>query len=213
MVSRRPPQDADGSHHPGIAGQCPCLQRRAVQDRTRPAVRPLCLRHADCRQLYQRPLRLPERDRPPGRPAGSAARLRRRLDYADRHENRYRHRTDAVVPGRAGSAVHRLGAAAPRRLGTGGVGRGVHTLCFPLHHAALLSGLGRRAGAGVLRLRARMWHLLRAGLYAEYGCGGTVARQWVGDRYPADGEQLSRPRAGRSERQVYAGSTLRQEVR
>ena len=72
MVSRRPPQDVDGSHHPGIAGQCPCLQRRTVQDRTRPAVRPLCLRHADCRQLYQRPLRLPERDRPSGRPAGLA---------------------------------------------------------------------------------------------------------------------------------------------
>lgn len=112
MVSRRPPQDVDGSHHPGIAGQCPCLQRRTVQDRTRPAVRPLCLRHADCRQLYQRPLRLPERDRPSGRPAGAAARLRRRLDYAGSHENRHRHRTDTVVPGRAGSAVHRLGAAA-----------------------------------------------------------------------------------------------------
>ena len=124
MVSRRPPQDVDGSHHPGIAGQCPCLQRRTVQDRTRPAVRPLCLRHADCRQLYQRPLRLPERDRPSGRPAGAAARLRRRLDYAGSHENRHRHRTDTVVPGRAGSAVHRLGAAAPRRLGTGGAGRG-----------------------------------------------------------------------------------------
>lgn len=142
MVSRRPPQDVDGSHHPGIAGQCPCLQRRTVQDRTRPAVRPLCLRHADCRQLYQRPLRLPERDRPSGRPAGAAARLRRRLDYAGSHENRHRHRTDTVVPGRAGSAVHRLGAAAPRRLGTGGAGRGVHTVCFPLYHAALLSGLG-----------------------------------------------------------------------
>ena len=111
------PKTLTGSHHPGIAGQCPCLQRRTVQDRTRPAVRPLCLRHADCRQLYQRPLRLPERDRPSGRPAGAAARLRRRLDYAGSHENRHRHRTDTVVPGRAGSAVHRLGAAAPRRLG------------------------------------------------------------------------------------------------
>ena len=94
-----------------------------------------------------------KRDRPSGRPAGAAARLRRRLDYAGSHENRHRHRTDTVVPGRAGSAVHRLGATAPRRLGTGGAGRGVHTVCFPLYHAALLSGLGRRTGAGVLRLR------------------------------------------------------------
>ncbi len=101
----------------------------------------------------------------------------------------------------------------PTEAGTGGAGRGVDTVCFPLYHAALLSGLGRRTGAGVLRLRARMRHLLRAGLYAEYGCGGAVARQWPRHRHLADGEQLSRPRAGCRERQVYAGGTLRQEVR
>ena len=64
------PKTLTGAIIPVLLGSAPCLQRRTVQDRTRPAVRPLCLRHADCRQLYQRPLRLPERDRPSGRPAG-----------------------------------------------------------------------------------------------------------------------------------------------
>src|SRR5699024_12404858 len=42
------------------------------------------------------------------------------LSFPTRRSSDLRHRTDTVVPGRAGSAVHRLGAAAPRRLGTGG---------------------------------------------------------------------------------------------
>ena len=154
MVSRRPPQDVDGAIIPVLLGSA--LAFSDGQFKTAPAL--LCALFACGMQIaanfindlfdFQKGT-----DRR-GRPAGAAARLRRRLDYAGSHENRHRHRTDTVVPGRAGSAVHRLGAAAPRRLGTGGAGRGVHTVCFPLYHAALLSGLGRRTGAGVLRLRA-----------------------------------------------------------
>ena len=84
--------------------------------------------------------RLPERDRPSGRPAGAAARLRRRLDYAGSHENRHRHRTDTVVPGRAGSAVHRLGA-----LPHGGwelVVLGVVCILFAFLYTTLLSYRG-----------------------------------------------------------------------
>ncbi len=182
------------------------------QLKTAPAcLRPLCLRHADCRQLYQRPLRLPERDRPSGRPAGppracaegwiTPAAMKTGIGIA------------LTLSCLAGLAVL---FTVWGQLPHGGwelvvLGVGVHTVCFPLYHAALLSGLGRRTGAGVLRLRARMRHLLRAGLYAEYGCGGAVARRGgVRHRHLADGEQLSRPRAGCRERQVYAGGALRQ---
>ena len=137
----------------GIVWAVPCLQRRTVQDRTRLLCRPLCLRHADCRQLYQRPLRLPERDRPSGRPAGAAARLRRRLDYAGSHENRHRHRTDTVVPGRL-AVLFTVWGSCPTEAG--------NWWCWAWCAYCLLSsiprcspiGLGRRTGAGVLRLRA-----------------------------------------------------------
>ena len=139
------PKTLTGAIIPVIAGQCPCLQ---PTDSSRP--HPPC-----CAPSLPAACRLPptlsttsstSRKGPTVREdrLGPQRACARRLDYAGSHESRHRHRTrHSVVPGRAWQCCsHVWEAAAPRRLGTGGAGRGVHTVCFPLYHACSPIGAG-----------------------------------------------------------------------
>ena len=57
-----------------------------------PYLLPVRRSDANCRQFYQRPLRLPQRNRP-RRPAGTGTSLRTRLDFTESHAKRnHRHR-------------------------------------------------------------------------------------------------------------------------
>ena len=109
--------------------------------------------------------------------------------------------------------VLRLGKPAARRMGTDRAGSIVSAVRFPLYHRALLPGLGRRAGAGVLRLRARGRHLLCTDGAGELGRVPAVARFGTGHRYIADGEQLPRPRTRPDQRETDIGREVRRTVR
>ena len=64
MASGRTPQDADGRPYPRDIGQCTGLCRPAIPDRGSGAMPAVRLPDAGGSQLYQRPVRLSERQRP-----------------------------------------------------------------------------------------------------------------------------------------------------
>ena len=135
------------------------------------------------------------------------------MDHTACHDNWHRYRVGTGLRMRTRRIVLRLVKPAARRMGTGTTGRTVPAVCVSLHHGALLQRLGRRAGTGVLRLRARRRNLLRTGRASELGRMPAVARIGTGHRHVADGEQLPRPRTGPDQRETDIGREVRRTVR
>lgn len=211
MDARGAAQDADGSRRTGDAGLRFSRFGRRFSPAARRAVPAVRLPDADRRQPHQRPLGLPQRLRRQ-RPAGPRTGLRTGLDHTPRHASRNR-------PDDRGRLHHGLRTALLRRLVADRRRRAVRRVRIPLHGGTLSAGLprvGRPAGAGLLRIRPRRLYQLRSQRQLDMADGRHFGGLRTGDRHPADGQQLPRPRAGRPQRQTHArrpaGRTGRQRA-
>lgn len=86
------PKTLTGAITPVMIGSALAYMDGHFQMVAGPYLLPVRRSDANCRQFYQRPLRLPQRNRP-RRPAGTGTSLRTRLDFTESHAKRnHRHR-------------------------------------------------------------------------------------------------------------------------
>ena len=156
----------------------------------------LCHDNADRRQLHQRLLRLREGNRRHGDASRSAKGLRPGMGEHRQDETRHRaHHLHSLSGGSALSHLRRPGDDTDRhRL------RGV---LFSLHDESFVYGSRRCPRAGVLRHSARMHDLLYPVSHADVDRRRRLGGLWHGDRRPAAGEQLPRPRHRQRRRQAH----------
>ena len=212
MDTRRPSQDIDGSRHPRTDRLFPGIRRWKIRHHTGTAMRIVRLRHADCRQLHQRPLRLSERQRP-CRPPRPRTRLCTRLDYPHSHETGNSRNAYILLPHGLRPAATMLGTLTPRRLGTDTVRTALRNIRILIYHHPLLSRMGRPTRIGFLRLHPRRRNLLHTGP-CHYGRRmGSLAHLRPGNRHLTGRKQLPRPGTGRSQRQAHTDCPLRRTFR
>lgn len=112
-----------------------------IRHHTGTAMRIVRLRHADCRQLHQRPLRLSERQRP-CRPPRPRTRLCTRLDYPHSHETGNSRNAYILLPHGLRPAATMLGTLTPRRLGTDTVRAALRNIRILIYHILSYQGWG-----------------------------------------------------------------------
>ena len=165
------PQDSDRCSYSRFNRYCTCRHGRAFWMVTCTNLLRVRQPDADCRQLYQWPFWLPQRDGQ-GRPPGAWTRLWARLDFSSGNENGNHRHGYPCLP-------HRLYAAFLCGVGADYRRRSLCTFCFSLYNRTLspiLQRLGRCFSNHFFRFCPRRWNLLCASANMDAGCYRSLTR-------------------------------------